>query len=331
MKKILFTLVLTLATAGVFAQLAVGPHYNVTILSGTYQNIEEGTSLDQGVVWDDPTWSIPFPFTFYTFNDTINTLYVGEFGTTVYGVQDDLLIDIFLIYYEDIINADYNLLVSPVSYTTIGPPGNQILIVEWQNVGFYEDGITNGSFNNRTNFQLWFYQNGGIFEYHYGPNSITNFNLMHPEGGVIAGFIENLNSATGQDWSGFHTLSGTPESATVTDLLPTDFLNFGGFPPNSLLNAEPSDGLIYRFEPTFSSVSELIPDDFHVFPNPCQDQLLIHYTGNEQTTAQIFDVQGKCIGTFAVQPGSQQYSTAQLASGLYIIKINEESISVAKQ
>jgi hypothetical protein len=331
MKNILIAISLTLASAGVFAQQAVGPHYTVTILNGAYQNIEEATSLDQGLVWDDPTWTVPFPFPFYTFNDTINTLYVGEYGTTVYGVQDDLLIDIFLIYYEDIANADNNVLVSPVSYTTVGPPGNQILIVEWQNVGFYEDGISNGTFENRTNFQLWFYENGGVFEYHYGPNSITAFDLAHPEGGVICGLIENLNSASGQDWSGFYTMAGAPESATVSSISPLDFLNFGGFPPNSLLNIEPTDGLIYRFEPTFSAVEEISEVSFQTFPNPCQDQLVIHFDGHESVQAHIFDVRGQCIENFMVQPGTQILSTAHLASGLYLIQLNEETHSFAKQ
>lgn len=331
MKNIIIAILLTLASAGVFAQQTVGPHYTVTILNGAYQSIEEATSLDQGMVWDDPTWTVPFPFPFYTYNDTINTLYVGEYGTTVYGVQDDLLLDIFLIYYEDIANADSDTLVSPVSYTTIGPPGNQILIVEWQNVGFYEDGITNGSFENRTNFQLWFYQNGGVFEYHYGPNSITAFDLLHPEGGVICGLIENLNSASGQDWSGFYTMSGAPESPTVSSLSPIDFINFGGFPPNSLLNVEPTDGLIYRFEPTFSAIQEVSKVQMQTFPNPCQDKLTIHFEGNEPTLAQICDVRGNWIENFLVHPGTQTYSTAQLASGLYLIRLNEETHSFAKQ
>jgi hypothetical protein len=331
MKKNILILLLTLAFAGVFAQQEVGPHYNVTVLSGTYQNIEEASSLDQGFVWDDPTWTIPFPFPFYTFNDTINSLYVGEYGTTVYGVQDDLLLDIFLIYYEDIANASNKLLVSPVSYTTIGPPGNQILIVEWQNVGFYEDGITNGSFENRTNFQLWFYENGGVFEYHYGPNTITAFDQMHPEGGVIAGFIENLNSASGQEWSGFYTMSGFPETPLVSSITPLDFFTFNGFPPNSLLSTEPTNGLIYRFEPTFSSIHETVVSEIQAFPNPCRDQLLIHFEGNEIVNSQLFDAQGNWIESFNIQPGTQTISTSKLAAGLYFIRINEKTISFTKQ
>jgi hypothetical protein len=110
-----------------------------------------------------------------------------------------------------------------------------------------------------------------------------------------------------------------------------DFLNFGGFPPNSLLNVEPTDGLIYRFEPTFSAVEEISEVSFQTFPNPCQDQLVIHFDGHESVQAHIFDVRGQCIENFMVQPGTQILSTAHLASGLYLIQLNEETHSFAKQ
>jgi Secretion system C-terminal sorting domain len=315
----LFLFFSVLLPSALLAQQAVGTHYNLSVYSGAYSSIEEATSLDQGNVWDDPNWTIPFPFPFFTFNDTINTLYVGEYGTTVYAVQEDLLLDIFLVYYADIANADNDTLVSPVSYTTIGPPGDQILIVEWQNVGFYEDGISNGSFTNTTNFQLWFYQNGGVFEYHYGPNAVNAFEQMHPEGGVIVGFIENLNSANGQEWYGFYTIGETPENPVVNSLSPLDLFNNNGFPPNTLLNAEPSNGLIYRFEPTFQQVNEIETSQISAYPNPCREELIIHFSGQENTTAEIYNSTGQFVETILIQPGVQKIITSQLSPGMYHI------------
>ena len=63
MKKNLVAFLLTLASAGVFAQQSVGPHYLFTNYSGTFTPIEEGNSLDGGQIWDDPTWTVPLGFT----------------------------------------------------------------------------------------------------------------------------------------------------------------------------------------------------------------------------------------------------------------------------
>ena len=330
MKKNLVAFLLTLASAGVFAQQSVGPHYLFTNYSGTFTPIEEGNSLDGGQIWDDPTWTVPLGFTFYTANDTLTTLYVGELGTTVYGIQDDSLSDIFLPYFDDIANADNDTLVSPVSYVIEGPPGFQICKIEWLNVGFYEDWAANGTYTQTTSFQLWLYENSNIFEYHYGPSNITDPSTIHIFGAPAVAFLENLNQNTGFDWDGFYSVSGNTDAPTITTLTNAEVLAAQGIPSYALLNAEPAEGTVYRFTPNFINVEENTLATFDVFPNPTSGLLNVFNPTQESLVAQILSSEGKIIQVETLTSGRNAIQTDELSSGFYLLRINGTCSSFIK-
>ncbi len=330
MKQNILAALITLASAGVFAQQAAGPHYLFTNYSGTFTPIEEGNSLDGGQIWDDPTWTVPLGFTFYTANDTITTLYVGELGTTVYGIQDDSLSDIFLPYFDDIANADNDTLVSPVSYVVEGPPGFQICKIEWLNIGFYEDWAANGTYTNTTSFQLWLYENSNIFEYHYGPSNISDSSTIHIFGAPAAAFVENLNQNTGFDWEGFYSVTGNSEAPTITTLTNAEVFAAQGIPSYALLNSEPADGTVFRFAPTFANVEENSLASFDVFPNPTSGLLNVFNPTQESLAAQILSADGKVIQVETLNAGRNSIQTDQLASGFYLLRINGTCTSFIK-
>ena len=330
MKKNILAFLLTLASAGVFAQQAAGPHYVFTNYSSTFTPLEEATSLDGGQIWDDPTWTVPLGFTFYTANDTITTLYVGELGTTVYGIQDDSLSDIFLPYFDDIANADNDTLVSPVSYVVEGPPGFQICKIEWLNVGFYEDWAANGTYTNTTSFQLWLYENSNIFEYHYGPSNITNASMIHMFGAPAAAFLENLNQNTGFDWDGFYSVTGNTDAPTITTLTTAEILGAQGIPSYALLNGEPAEGTVYRFAPTFVGIEENSLATFDVYPNPTSGLLNVFNPTQESLVAQILSSEGKIIQVETLSFGRNSIQTNELASGFYLLRINGTCTSFIK-
>jgi hypothetical protein len=330
MKNNILAFILTLASAGVFAQQAAGPHYVFTNYSSTFTPLEEATSLDGGQIWDDPTWTVPLGFTFYTANDTITTLYVGELGTTVYGIQDDSLSDIFLPYFDDIANADNDTLVSPVSYVVEGPPGFQICKIEWLNVGFYEDWAANGTYTNTTSFQLWLYENSNIFEYHYGSSNITNASMIHMFGAPAAAFLENLNQNTGFDWDGFYSVSGNTDAPTITTLTTAEILGAQGIPSYALLNGEPAEGTVYRFAPTSVGVEENSLATFDVYPNPTSGLLNVFNPTQELVVAQILSSEGKIIQVETLSFGRNSIQTNELASGFYLLRINGTCTSFIK-
>ena len=330
MKKNLVAFLLTLASAGVFAQQPVGPHYLFTTYSSTFTPLEEGVSLDGGMVWDDPTWTVPLGFTFYTANDTITTLYVGELGPTVYGLQDDSLTDMFLPSVDDIANADNDTLVSPVSYVIEGPPGFQICKIEWLNVGFYEDWAANGTYTNTTSFQLWLYENSNIFEYHCGPSNIPNPEIVHAFGGPAMVFIENLNQNSGFNWDGFYSISGNPADPTILNFTPNEILMSEGLPSNALLNGEPAEGTVYRFAPTFVNVEENSLATFDVYPNPTTGLMNVFNPTQESVVAQILSADGKVIQVETLTSGGNTIPTDELSSGFYLLRINGTCSSFIK-
>jgi hypothetical protein len=331
MKQNILALLLTLASAGVFAQQPAGPHYVFSRYNSTFTPIEEATSLDGGQIWDDPTWTVPLGFTFYTANDTINTLYVGELGSTIYGIQDDSLTDVFLPYYSDIANADNDTLVSPVSYVIQGPPGFQICIIEWLNVGFYEEGSMTGAYTNTTSFQLWIYENSNIFEYHFGPNNITNPTLVHMFGSPASAFVENLNQNSGFEWDGFYCVAGNSDAETISTITPNEVLIAQGIPTYALLNSEPTDGTVFRFAPTFVGVEEQSAKTFEIFPNPTTGILNVFNPTQSTVVAQVLSSEGKVIHTETLVSGRNSIYTENLAAGYYILRANGTSTSFIKQ
>ncbi len=330
MKKNILALFITLASAGVFAQQAAGPHYLFSNYTSPFTPIEEATSLDGGAIWDDPTWTVPLGFTFYTANDTITTLYVGEMGSTVYGIQNDSLSDIFLPYYDDIANADNDTLVSPVSYVIQGPPGFQICKIEWLNVGFYNDWATNGTYTSTTSFQLWLYENSNVFEFHYGPSNVTNASVTHMFGAPAAAYVENLNQNSGFEWDGFWSVSGNTDTPAITSLTPNDILLAQGIPSAALLNGEPAEGTVYRFAPTFVNVEETSLATFNVFPNPTNGLLNVFNPTQQSVVAQILSSDGKIIQVETLTAGRNSIQTNQLASGFYLLRTNGSCTSFIK-
>ncbi len=330
MKRNILAFILTLASAGVFAQQAAGPHYLFSTYTSTFETIQEATSLDGGQIWDDPTWTVPLGFTFYTANDTITTLYVGELGTTVYGIQDDSLSDIFLPYFDDIANADNDTLVSPVSYVVEGPPGFQICKIEWLNVGFYEDWAANGTYTNTTSFQLWLYENSNIFEYHYGPSNISDPTLVHMFGAPAVAFVENLNQSTGFDWDGFYSVTGNTDAPTITTLSNAEVLAAQGIPSYALLNGEPAEGTVYRFAPTFVNLEENSLSTFDVYPNPTSGLLNVFNPTQETVVAQILSAEGKVIQIETLTSGRNSIQTENLSTGYYILRANGTRTSFLK-
>jgi len=330
MKSKILAFFLTLASAGVFAQQPVGPHYLFTTYSSAFTPLEESTSIDGGEIWDDPNWTFPLGFTFYTANDTITTLYVGELGASVFGLQDDSLNDSFQPTLDDIANADNDTMVSPVSYVVEGPPGFQICKIEWLNVGFYEDGADDGVFSNNLSFQLWLYENSNIFEYHFGPSNIPNPEVAHAFGAPSMAFIENFNQNSGFNWDGLYCISGNPNSPTIVSLTPNEILMSQGIPSNALLSSHPSDGTIYRFSPTFVGVEEETAKSFEVYPNPTSGLLNVFNPTQELVVAQILSSEGRVVQIETLNSGRNSIQTENLSSGYYILRANGTSASFLK-
>lgn len=77
-----------------------------------------------------------------------------------------------------------------------------------------------------------------------------------------------------------------------------------------------------------SGIDELVLDPVHIYPNPAQDVIFI--TGFSEGTIQIMDLEGRIIKERSI---SRQTSiqVADLAEGVYLIKISTEEKTITKK
>jgi len=196
--------------------------YDFTYITGTYTNLSGSTSLNNGQLWDDPEYKIPIGFTFEFFDQSFDSLYVSDFvwldGAKKYRIYA---------YDSDFIDRGTGSSLSPISYLLTGSAGDQILKIEWNNAGFYDD---NG-LNDFINVQLWLIEGSNDIEVHIGPNSVLNPNSY---GGAEGGVVGLVNKVILEN-TYFIGDPATPTQTTVT----SGILN---------LNGTPADGTVYKLE-----------------------------------------------------------------------------------
>ncbi|MEK6616027.1 MAG: hypothetical protein AABZ32_07945, partial [Bacteroidota bacterium] len=161
--------------------------YTFSYSMGTYTNLVNPISINAGLTWDDPTFSIPIGFNFTLWNNTISTINTDVFWLggiltpSVSGIQP------FLGYLADITDrastpTNWDGMpgsLSPISYEVTGTTGNKIFKMEWKNAGFYEDINNNSVSTDYVNLQMWLYEGTNNIEIRFGNSSITQPNLVY--------------------------------------------------------------------------------------------------------------------------------------------------------
>ncbi|MFM7725329.1 MAG: hypothetical protein ACKO7B_01385, partial [Flavobacteriales bacterium] len=186
--------------------------YGFSVLNDPYTDLLEPISISNADVWDDPFYTASAGFEFTLFETLTNTLGIISPGSQIVNLNEASpdTVELLAPYFADIMTANDNDPVSPISYQLEGPPGNQVFKLEWKNVGFYGEFQASNSFYNTTNFQLWLYQNSGVIEFRYGPNTIKSGGLIHYFGtGPLVLLGDNV-SFDGSGWAGLWALGGDP-------------------------------------------------------------------------------------------------------------------------
>lgn len=317
-------LLLTICCISVFN--AVGQSYTFNATTASYSNLASSTSLNGTATWDDPSYAIPIGFNFEYFGEALSTIYLSDLGVgglLADSPEDFGVISILEVYGADIIDRGYDFNVdesptgslSSISYELEGSEGNRILKIEWNNVGFFEDVLINGSSNtNATNFQLWLFEVDHSFEIHFGPNTITDLDLAFDgETGTNISLVEaiNLDNETLGE-NGAYVLFGSPTNPTFSNVSTIDGII------DSVMDGVIPNGTVYRFTPIPLSVNEFEISELTLFPNPASN--ILNITGLKQKEAyRIYDYTGRFItkGTFDVDA---TLNTENLPSGLYLIQ-----------
>lgn len=322
----------------IFAVIWLAPsvsaqQYDFSISTDTYVNLEGSTSLNNGEVWDDPEYTVPLGFTFSYFNEfLVDEMYTGwGYGAWITfepGFSGSL--PSLVPYGADVIDRGYDdeteggTSVSNMSYKTDGEPGNRILKMEWNNVGFYEELTSDNVSTDFTNFQMWLYEGSNIIEIRFGPNSITNpTESFEGLGGSFVGLFPDFDGDA-DDVTGLgYCLQGVPGNAVVQEITTLDDL--------SLLTGVIPNGTVYRFTPSFVSVQEQEDLELVVSPNPVLN--VLNWQSNqplgEQKEVFIYNLQGQVVKHISNANGS--INVADLAAGIYTLQLNGTSAVAMKK
>lgn len=304
--------------------------YTFSTFTAGYNDLVVPTSLNNGVTWDDPDFTVPIGFSFDYFEEPTTSIEISSDGLGGLLKKDDCGVDPFesllFAYGADIIDRgdDGPASLSNISYKTEGTIGSRICKVEWNNVGFY-DGNTdaNGNRIDYLNFQLWLYESTNVIEMRFGPKSISE-PLVDFEGetGTWIALLHKYDCLNDELLGHQLFLSGNPSSPTFYD---------NGF------DAQDSivylDGVIppltvYRFTPALTTSHEEIGavSSFSIVPNPAQDELRLvrdENTVSDIRRASIVDVNGKVL--LSDVAFNQEISISDLESGMYFVRVEFDS------
>lgn len=324
------------------------PSYSFQKFTEPYQYLSNGISVNNGLQWDDPNILIPTDMEFVVFGQTFNTLYLGVMGAGFSNVDEEN---------EDIEDLPFYVMLTPfftdlmdrclgyedfkgdgdkrdglkrfrqegdtgscsnLSYRIDGTPGSRIFKFEWQNASIY-DAVDSCYLN----MQMWYYEDGHVVEYRYGPSFISDddfadameYDIMAP---VI--LMENVD----EEISYAALLNGDPDNPTFFCGSSLDSLNEGSF--SSGLSRFPAPNTVYRFEPGTVGVSMYELPGVSVFPNPVSDQLCIY--GTEHAVVEIFNVAGQLL---SVHSYSGPIDMSDLSGGIYFVKVSENGRHTVKK
>jgi photosystem II stability/assembly factor-like uncharacterized protein len=70
-----------------------------------------------------------------------------------------------------------------------------------------------------------------------------------------------------------------------------------------------------------AGLGDLSNSTFHVYPNPANQFIQVELNTPESTQAELFDMNGKKLGTYLVHPGNNTLPISNLLNGLYLLKI----------
>lgn len=298
--------------------------YNFETENIAYQNLIGSTSLNNGIVWDDPQYSIPLGFTYKVGSVSINTIHIYEdgMGGALATNQNGGGSDVGLLFpiAQDLVDRGFgtSTSLSNISYKTEGSVGNRVTIIEWNNAGFFDD----LSQNDFINIQVWFYEGTNIMEYRYGPSRVDNPVDSYEEyPGPLVAFAPRINSNTGIAIETAYLFEGNPENPTVLVFQPGEELN-----GDSLVGTIPT-GTIYRFIPQSLSVEDFSQNDFQIYPNPASEYLHIK-TQLSNYNCSIYNSLGQKVNATLSE---NKIDISNLSNGIYFLKIETETGAATKK
>lgn len=329
-----FLLILLFLSVGTYAQEV---NYYFEQYTNSYENLEDRISLTGGKIWDDPDFKIPVDIKFDLLGTPITELNFGSgWGADLYNgdrYDGDLSCGLSPISSSDLADRAYNFDLdnedepgglSPISYQVIGKERNQILKIEWNNVGFLED----LSRNYYMNFQLWLYEKSHMIEVHYGPSYVPD-NFFTSEYSLCGFFTLDTTTKTG---SGYVLEEDKGNYVFGFKHLDSDWENFDDYLLDDLdfFKSVPENGTVFRFYPEYAVGMNEIESVIKMHPNPTTD--VLYFENNEQLPIQykIVSLEGRILKTGTSSEQKIQVDVSNLNTGMYFLRGTKNGVHFTK-
>lgn len=300
--------------------------YQVTIANEPFVFLENAQSAVVGA-WDEPEFQLPLGFDFEFFDITTNQLYslANSFGIDLELNLDTDHIYQLIPFLSSLIDRGYqqDSALSPITYQTEGPPGQQIFTIEFKEAGLFEGTEDeNGVFHDYISLQVKLFENRGDIVFHIGPYSIQEETqvVFEEKPGPIVGLLADSDYIPDGLFGELIFLQGDPLNPTIE----TDTIAF--------LNWPIPENTVYRFCRLCTSVVK----DFqystqqYFYPNPTSGD--IHFVENTDNDVmfpiRVVDINGRQVGLWK---SKDEISASDFAPGCYYVFLKIEDTMVVEK
>ncbi|MGB4847660.1 MAG: T9SS type A sorting domain-containing protein, partial [Saprospiraceae bacterium] len=265
--------------------------------------------------WDEPEFQLPLGFDFHFFDITTDHIYSipNSFGIDLEMNQDLNHLYYLIPFYGNLIDRGYSQdsALSPITYQTVGNPGQRIFTLEYKEAGFFE-GLedTNSIIIDYISIQVKLFEASGDIVFHIGPYSVLEEPqiVFDDNPGPIIGLLANREINPVPHFGELILLEGNPLKPTIQ----TDTITFLHWPI--------PENTMYRFSRMGTSVvdhSHLLNDHL-LIPNPASCDLHLNQTIAKEINYPIIvmDMMGRKVSQWNKE---SEISVVNLTAGCYYI------------
>ncbi|MCA1750445.1 MAG: T9SS type A sorting domain-containing protein [Flavobacteriales bacterium] len=300
--------------------------YQLTHFTADYLEITDGEVLAEDN-WFAPEIEIALDFTFDFGGAEMTTLSQIGVGAE-WGAISATALDIMS--YGALLNSSAGAgdpgAPSIISWVTEGAVGSRILKIQYKDAAFLEEVLSSGTAENRVNFQLWFYEQGGAFEFRFGPSNIVNPNSAYINlPGPPIYFFGGADELTGNiNFGG--AIAGDPAAPVLLSFdNSVDYFDelYGPNPGPVALSGTPAEGQVYRLSSQTVSVIDYEDHTFELFPTLAQHEVFFRGDLTPGMPYRIVNITGAAVASGVLS--ANRIDVSGLASGMYLLQIDGTS------
>ncbi len=281
--------------------------------------------FEEGNSWVDPFFTVPFDFGFEMNEQTYTS--TSQFDVGAFFFFENMFSEETQLFglVDDFADGDtiQGLASSEILYAVDGAVGNRIAKIEYVNAGFYEEIFgPEPAAENRINFQLWFYEENGILEVHFGDSDIPNPELVFFGNAGPTVLVALGVQGLGATYEFGATIIGDPLNPTLDSET-----SLNEAPPG--LDGIPESGRVYRLTPlTTVGLFDAKAPEFNIYPTITESELWVKGETNANANYRIMDITGKEVLAGRLQ-NQNVINVSNLNAGVYLFSIDGMS-SAAK-